>query len=262
MDHVWWRTHLRKLPELASLGRLGNFSEVDELMPFLTEVLDLPANGKVLDLGCARGSFSIRMAQWGFQVTAVDESAPLLEHARQAAAQREVEPEFRLGNVRSLPERSVFDGALILDFGTLPDADNAAMMRAAAAALKPGGKLVFATCNPYYWCRENSTQHQAMEGMDLIRKFQFNFRTGAVTTRLRLILPNGERKAVPPATFRAYTLPELDALTDATGLADLKVYGEDESGLPQPGKPLDVLCTPFFYCVALRPVTGESGEGI
>jgi SAM-dependent methyltransferase len=264
MNHVWWRTHLRGLPELGFLRRLGNWDEVDEYLPFLTEALDLPAGGRVLDLGCGRGSFAIRLAQWGYQVTAVEEAAPLVSAAREEAAQRGVggEVDFRHADPRTLPERGVFDGALLLDFGAYSDADNAAMMRAVAAALRPGGRLVFAICNPYYWAREPRVSHRTLDGTDLVQFRHFDFDAGAVVSRLRCILPNGERRLLPAARYRAYTLPELRALAAATGLADLVIHGENEAGRPLPGRELDALRTPGFHCVALRPVTGEGGEGI
>lgn len=262
MNHVWWRTHLRKLPDLGFMAQIGSFEDVDELMPFLTDSLELSPGSRLLDLGCGRGSFSVRLAQWGADVTAVEESEPVLEAGREAARRRGVEVEFRRSSLGSLPERSVFDGALILDFGTFSDPDNAQMIRTVAAALKPGGKLVFGTCNPYYWARQSRAEHRVMDRADVISRYSFNFEAGAVVSRVRAILPDGERKDLPPARYRAYTLPELRALTSATGLADLRIYGEDEEGRPSPDRPLDTLNTPFFHCLALRPVIGESGEGI
>jgi SAM-dependent methyltransferase len=262
MKHVWWRSHLRRLPDPNLLSHLGNFEEVDEFMPFLTEALDLPTGSRVLDLGCGRGSFSIRLAQWEYVVTAVEESEPVLAIAREEARLRDAPVEFRQADPRALPERGVFDGALLLDFGGLADADNAAVMRAVAAALKPGGKVVFGTCNPYYWAREPRTEHRAYEGTDIIQRYRFDFAAGTLSSRVRVILADGERRALPEARYRAYTLPELRSLAAATGLADLRVYGEDESGRPLPGRPVDNLRTPFFHCVALRPVHGEAGEGI
>ena len=262
MHHVWWRTHLRQLSEIGYLSHIGNFEEVDEFMPFLTSALDLPAGGRVLDLGCGRGSFGIRLAQWGYAVTGIDESAPMLAVAREQAASRGVDIEFRQAPLTSLPERSVFDAALLLDFGAYADADNAAMIRAVAAALKPGGKLLFGACNPYYWSRQPVTEHRVQSGMDVIQSYSFDFLAGSVVSRVRCILKSGERKNLPAARFRAYTLPELRAMTSATGLADLQVCGEDEDGRPRPEALLDTLRTPYFHCIALRPVTGESGEGI
>jgi SAM-dependent methyltransferase len=250
------------LPELGPVALFGDFNEVDESMPFLTEALELPAGTHVLELGCGRGSYCVRLAQWGYRVTGVDESEPMLAEARGRAHQREVEVEFRRTDLRALPERSVYDGALMLDFGSFSDADNAAMMRAVAAALKPGGKLVFSTVNPYYWARDARTEHRVIEGVDVVRRFNFDFNTGVLVSKVRCILPSGERKTLPEARFRAYTIPELRSMVAATSLADLRIYGQDASGAPRMDRPADNLGAPFLHCVAIRPVTGEGGEGI
>jgi 2-polyprenyl-3-methyl-5-hydroxy-6-metoxy-1,4-benzoquinol methylase len=262
MEHVWWRTHLRQLPELGFLEKFGNFEAVDEAMPFLMEALALPPGGRVLELGCGRGSISIRLAQWGYRVTGVDESQPMIGVANAAARQRGAEVDFRAADPRQIAERSAFDAALIPDFGTLSDIDNAMMIRTVAAALRPGGKLVFGSCNPYYWSRRPRTEHRVVNRTDVIRSHHFDFQAGRVVTSVRCILQDGTRKDLPVARPRAYTLPELQALTEATGLADLRIFGEDEEGLARIDRPLDSLQTPYFHAVAVRPVTGEGGEGI
>jgi SAM-dependent methyltransferase len=262
MNHIWWRSHLRRLPELGGLGRFGSFQEADELMPFLTTSLAMPPGGKVLELGCGRGSFAVRFAQWGYAVTAVEESAPMLAVAEEAARQRGVRVEFRCAEPGSIPERSIFDGAVLLDFGAFSDADNAQMLRTIAAALKPGARCLFSLHNPYYWCRSPGVEHQVMQNVDVIRRYAFDFDTGAVVSRIRCITGQGERRDLPAARFRAYTLPELRALAAAVGLADLRIMGQDEAGMPLSDRPLDSLHTPFFHCLALRPVLGEAGEGI
>ncbi len=262
MDHVWWRTHLRRLPELGALERFGNFQQADDWMPFIMESLDPPPYGQVLDLGCGRGSFSVRMAQWGFAVTGVDESAPMLAVAGAAARQRGVELRLRQGELSAIPERAVFDCALILDFGTSADSANAAMVRAVAASLKPGGRVLLGSCNPYYWCGQTRTEHQSVDGMDVVSHYRFDFEAGCLRSRVRCILPDGRRMDLPPAAYRAYTLPELRTLLTAVGLADLRIYGCRDGSAPSLDQTLDPLGVAYLHCVAMKPVTGEGGEGI
>jgi SAM-dependent methyltransferase len=262
LNHVWWRTHLRRLEDPAPLARFGDFNEVDEYLPFLMTVLDLPPEGRVLELGCARGSYSIRLAQWGYPVVGVEQSDPLLAIAREAAEQRGVEIDFRAGAPDALVEREAFDGALLLDFGTMSDAENADALRVAAAALRPGGKLAFATCNPYYWAREARTEHRVVERMDVVRQYRFDFLSAALVSRVRLIRVDGARLQLPEARARAYTVPELQHLLESSGLSAFRVHGEDSEGRPQMEQPVDPLRSPFFHCTAQRPVVGEAGDGI
>jgi ubiquinone/menaquinone biosynthesis C-methylase UbiE len=101
--------------------------------------------GRVADLGCGTGRMSLALARRGFQVTAVELSAPMLGVvSREAALQG-----FSVGCVRAnlcrlpLPD-AAFDHALSL-FSTLgmirgPRARQAAL-REAARILRPGGRL-------------------------------------------------------------------------------------------------------------------------
>ncbi|MBM3458205.1 MAG: class I SAM-dependent methyltransferase, partial [Armatimonadetes bacterium] len=187
MKHVWWRTHLRALADLGPLARFGDFQEVDGFLPYLLESLELPAGGSVLELGCGRGSFSIRLAEWGYRVTGVEESEPMLALARTSAERRGVELELRCASRRTVPERNTFDGALILDFGSLSDVENADQLRSVAAALRPGGRVVFSTCNPHYWARASETEHEVREGADVLRRNSFDFEAGCLLSRVRCI---------------------------------------------------------------------------
>lgn len=262
MKHAWWRSHLRWLADPAPLARFGDYSEVDEYLPFLTEALDAPLGSDILELGSGRGSVSIRLAQWGFRVTAVEQSETLIQMARASAERRGVSVDFRPGDAKAVTERGYFSGALIPECGLLTDLQTADLMRSTATALKPGGRLVFSTCNPYHWSRASTVEHRIAESSDVIRRFRFDFVTGRVMSRARCILASGERKDLPEVGFRAYTLPELLRLVTETGFADLKVYGEETDGRPSLRSVPDPLNTPFFHCVALKPVTGEAGDGI
>ncbi len=262
MRHVWWRTHLRALPELGALARFGDFAEVDGFVPYLIGALDLPAGGTLVELGCGRGSFLVRVAEWGYQVTGVEDSEPMLAEARLAAARRGITVALRTGSRITLAERNHFDGAVILDYGTLSDSENAEQLRCTVAALRPGGRMAFSCCNPHYWARPAEMEHRIVEGVDVLRRWGFDFDGGAVTSRVRCIFPDGRRQELAPARYRAYTLPELRTLIAAVGLADLAMCGEDAQGNPLPGRRPEPLQTPFFHCVALKPAGGEGGEGI
>jgi SAM-dependent methyltransferase len=100
------------------------FSEIEtrryESHYHLAELFDtIDGHGqKLLEVGCGIGVDSIQLAKRGFEVTAVDLTENALQVAREFAARREVEIDFRLGNAEGLdfPDES-FD--VVYSFGVL-----------------------------------------------------------------------------------------------------------------------------------------------
>ncbi len=93
----------------------------------------------LLEIGCGIGVDSIRLAGRGFDVTAVDLTENALHIARQFAARRGVEIEFRLGNAERLdfPDGS-FD--TVYSFGVLHHTpDIARSVSEVHRVLRPGG---------------------------------------------------------------------------------------------------------------------------
>jgi 2-polyprenyl-3-methyl-5-hydroxy-6-metoxy-1,4-benzoquinol methylase len=108
---------------------------------FVAEVLaDVPP-GRALDVAAGEGRNAIWLAARGWQVTAVDFSATALAKARQLAEARSVEVDWVDADVRSYQPEGAFDLVLIADLH-LPAAQNAAVIRQAAAALAPGGTFL------------------------------------------------------------------------------------------------------------------------
>lgn len=262
MKHVWWRIHWRREPDLQLIDRFGGFSEVDEVMPGLVEALSLPPGGDVLELGCSHGSYSVRLAQWGYRVVGVEESRQLVDLAQERARQREVTPEFRAGLPWEIRDKQAFDGCLVLDFGGYSDLENSALLRTAADALRPGGRLVFATCNPYFWAVNEITEHHAAGGVDVVRRTSFDAARGALISSVRFIEQDGTRHSLPAGLYRAYTIPELRSMSAAAGLSAIRIAAQDISGqlIHQPGH--SAAQFPYYFCSTLRPRTGESGDGI
>jgi SAM-dependent methyltransferase len=102
------------------------------------------APGRALDLGAGEGRNAIWLAERGWQVTAVDFSAVALAKAAKLAAARGapgitwVDADLR----GYQPPPGSFD-LVLLAYIHLPRAESDALLRAAAAALAPGGTLLF-----------------------------------------------------------------------------------------------------------------------
>jgi len=124
--------------DVATLGHAGRVRNV---------VLGQIAPGqRLLDLGCGSGTLAVAAARAGAEVVAIDRSAAMLSLARQKAAAAGVAVDFRQGDVAFPPlggERfDVATATFVL--GELSGDSAALVLRRAAEALSPGGRLVIA----------------------------------------------------------------------------------------------------------------------
>ena len=106
---------------------------------------------KIMDIGCGTGRHALELARRGYEVVGVDLSESQLKRAREKAAGQERRPVFLRHDARDLPFRGEFDLAIMLCEGAFPlmetDEMNFRILQNAAAALRPGGKLIFTTLN-------------------------------------------------------------------------------------------------------------------
>ena len=121
--------------EADAYGRA--FSFVHQYGEDVLNLLDLPAGGTVIDLGCGNGALTRRLADAGFAVTGVDASGEMLEQARALHPSLA----FVLGDaVRYRPPApvdAVFSNAV---FHWIDDQDG--LLRNVASMLRDGGQLV------------------------------------------------------------------------------------------------------------------------
>ena len=118
----------------------------DADLPFLETAFGTP-NGRILDVACGAGRHSIPLARRGYEVTGVDRSASFLDEADRRAAEEQLPIEWHRGDMRELPWRCCFDGALCFgnSFGYCDRDGTRAFVRSLAASLKPGAAFVLET---------------------------------------------------------------------------------------------------------------------
>jgi SAM-dependent methyltransferase len=129
-----WDEHYRAKPQVWS-GRVN--TQLAEIAG------QLPA-GRAMDLGCGEGADAIWMAEHGWTVVAVDISSTALERVRAQAAARGVADrvDTRLHDLEhGLPGGS-FDLVSAQFLHSTVAIDRAAILRAAANAVAPGGSLL------------------------------------------------------------------------------------------------------------------------
>ena len=97
---------------------------------------------RVLDLGCGTGSLSILLAEKGFEVSAVDASLRMLEHARRKASEHQVRVAYDEMDAAALVFAAAsFDVVLARHLvWALPDPGDALVRW--LSLLRPGGRLV------------------------------------------------------------------------------------------------------------------------
>ncbi|MFJ8856374.1 class I SAM-dependent methyltransferase [Streptomyces sp. NPDC102437] len=125
----------------------------------LTEMVTGLPPGDALDLGCGDGGDALWLARLGWHVTAVDISAVAVEQL--AALARSHDLGDRVTTVRHDLHKSFppggFDLACAHYLHTPFDLDRATVLRSAADALRPGGRLLVVdhgSAAPWSWNRD------------------------------------------------------------------------------------------------------------
>ncbi|MFD0716491.1 class I SAM-dependent methyltransferase [Paenibacillus sp. GCM10027626] len=113
--------------------------------------LHLPANARLLDIGCGMGRHAMALSQLGYEVTGIDLSEALLEEARKHSFGNVT---FMQGDMRRLPfAEAQFQATvnLFTSFGYFrEETDNAVVLGEIRRVLAPGGKFLIDFLNPVY----------------------------------------------------------------------------------------------------------------
>ncbi len=118
--------------------------DIGEPQPVLVRLeQDGGLTGRVLDAGCGQGDNAIHLAARGYSVTGVDGSDTALGMARERAAERGIEVDFRVADATTMEGigqefDTVLDSAL---YHCLPAESRAAYGAALHRVTKPGAKL-------------------------------------------------------------------------------------------------------------------------
>ena len=121
-------------------------------LPFIERQLQAVGAHRVLDAACGTGRHAIALAQRGYQASGADLSAPMIERARENAAQARANTRFETAGFGELAARvgNNFDALLCLG-NSLPHVLNAEDMSQSladfVAVLRPGGLLLIQNRN-------------------------------------------------------------------------------------------------------------------
>jgi len=107
----------------------------------VAEIADL-APGRALDLACGEGRNAVWLAELGWRVTGVDFSEVAVEKAHRLAARRGVEVDWVAEDLLRYQFPAATCDLVIMLYLQLPAAVREQVIRAAAAALAPGGTFL------------------------------------------------------------------------------------------------------------------------
>lgn len=203
----------------------------------IARLLALEPASTVLDLGCGHGRIANELAKRGARVTGLDANLAFLDRARAdaAAAGVDADVEYVQGDMRAPPWRHRFDAALLwyTTFGYFNEADNERVLRQAARALRPGGRLLVEQINRVALLRQGLPASYVTEhGHDLmIDQVTYDGLTERTHTERITVLDGRVRRCA--FSVRLYSPAEMSRLLRSAGFEHVEVYGRD-------GEPFDV----------------------
>lgn len=236
----WYKTAFRY--DYLRVYPHRNDEEARRQVDFLVDKLDVLPSCEVLDLGCGDGRHSLELTRRGFRVTGLDLSEELLERARRRTAEEGLDIDFIQGDMRDPPAERAYD--LVVNFFTSfgyfrEDAENARVLDAISRSLRPGGRFLMDYLNrEYVIATLVPSDRRTVEGMEVEQRRWITGDPSAAGAHVRInkqvrIREDGAERSYDESV-RMYTLEELEALMERTGLKVMRTYG-DFDGRPVSG---------------------------
>ncbi len=239
----WWKTYFQGVASEFTRRVRAPQSAADAAR--IERVLALPAGSKILDVPCGHGRIAIELAARGHRVTGLDLASGEVALAKDAARERSVEIDLRIGDMRTEVPEGAFDAAICFghSFGYFDDEGNAAFLRAACRSLRPGGAFLLenAFCLDSYLPRiaEASRPVWAKAGdIYLLQRETYDPAGGKVEIEQTFLTPGDAGVEIRRLSCRIYTLRELVAAMHAAGFVEVEGLDASGEGPFEVGRPL------------------------
>ncbi|RWI99673.1 class I SAM-dependent methyltransferase [Mesorhizobium sp.] len=192
-------------------------------------LLSLTTGSAVLELGCGYGRITNRLAEKGAQAAGLDITPILLKKAEADAAERGVNVEYVLGDMRSLPWRDRFDAAFLwyTTFGYFDDADNERVLREAASSLRKGGRLLIDVPNRFDSLRHKFPMCSVAQRSDNVRIDIFSNDVLSDRENLERIIVRDGLVRRTHLSYRLYGFSEYVRMLRSAGFETVEAFGKE-----------------------------------
>src|SRR3954454_24700641 len=121
---------------------------LEDLHASVAQAIAARAGERALDLGCGTGRVAELMAPSGATVVGIDLAPGLIETAKERAAQRGLDIDYRVGDCERLEDPDGTYDAVGSSVGIMFAPDHAATASELARVTKPGGRIALANWTP------------------------------------------------------------------------------------------------------------------
>ncbi len=229
----WWQAMFD--PDWIKVYAYKN-RDVRKEVSGLVQLLGLPLESKILDVACGDGRISLALARQGYRVTGLDCSGSLLDKARKKASRARLDIQWVQRDMREIEETEQYAAAVnvFTSFGYfLNEDDDLKALRSIHNALKKDGKFVTDLENLFFITRAA----QICGGEPLYRPLDnyqgwveeittFDPVTQRVNMSLKIWFPQKGVQKCGTASYRSYSLVEMQKLLAASGFQIIDVYGD------------------------------------
>lgn len=203
----------------------GTVGEVD----FVERELAGDRSKRILDIACGTGRHAVELAKRGYSVTGFDLAEGQLRIAREKAAAAGVSVEFHRRDATEPHFQEEFDLAIMFCEGAFSlmetDEKNYAVLVHAAAALRPGGKLLLTTLNALF-----PLYHSVKDFLDAgsvgtaTQELTFDLMTFRERAEMTFVDDAGQSQSLS-TNERYYTPAEMRWLLRTAGFSTVDIFG-------------------------------------
>lgn len=205
----------------------GTIGECD----FIEKEIGFDKGTRILDIGCGTGRHALELTRRGYAVVGIDLSESQLKRAKAKAAEQRLPIDFQKHDARNLPFRNEFNLVMMICGGAFPlmetDEMNFQILRNAAEALLPRGKLIFTTLNglfPLYHSVKDFLDSNTKEGNAKCDSLSFDLMTFREHNTIRVEDDLGNQKELH-CSERYYVPSEITWLLKTLDFRTVDIYG-------------------------------------